>query len=40
VVNNIDPLMYVPVLVVMPLIMMIISLVKKEKPGEQPLKLE
>jgi len=40
IINNTVPLMYVPVLVVMPLIMMIISLVKKEKPGEQPLKLE
>lgn len=40
VVNNILPLMYVPVLVVMPLIMLILSLIKKEKPGALPLKLE
>jgi spore germination protein KB len=38
--NNIVPLMYVPVLFVMPLIMLIISLVKKENPDEHPLKLE
>jgi spore germination protein KB len=38
--NNIVPLMYVPVLVVMPLIMLIISLIKKNNPNEQLLKLE
>lgn len=38
--NNIVPLMYVPILFVMPLIMLIISLVKKENPDEHPLKLE
>lgn len=38
--NNIVPFMYVPVLVVIPLIMLIISLVKKENPDEQSLNLE
>lgn len=38
--NTIVPLLYMPVLVVMPLIMLIISLIKKEKPNEQLLKLE
>ncbi len=40
VVKNIVPMMYVPILVVMPLAMLIISLIKKEKPNAPPLKLE
>jgi hypothetical protein len=32
--------MYMLILLLMPLIMMVISFAKKEKPGEQPLKLE
>jgi spore germination protein KB len=38
--NNLVPLMYMLILLLMPLIMMVISFAKKEKPGEQPLKLE
>ena len=39
-IENIWPLIYVPVLVVMPLTMLIISVIKKEKPDEPRLKLE
>jgi spore germination protein KB len=40
IIDNTVPLMYLPVLVITPLIMLIISLIKKENPGEQPIKLE
>ncbi len=38
--KNIVVLMYIPVLVIMPLSMLIISLLKKRKPNTPPLKLE
>lgn len=38
--KNIVPLMYIPVLVVIPLAMLIISLIKKGKPNAPSLKLE
>lgn len=37
---NIVPIVYVPILVIMPLIMMTISLIKKEKPDTEPPVLE
>jgi len=38
--DYIVPIVYIPILVIMPLIMMIISLIKKEKPGAEPPVLE